>query len=211
MQAQLFVSGTLLFFASVSTSFAGAPVSPDPATRPPFSVSEGREQWILEFNGTTARKIFEHLRDPEVRRFDSDFFELKIGFGVICVADNVQQNHICWERLSKDAEAFGNFPYSDQLKKSSMLKINLKGLSLAQVYNSMSEDGDMDEAMDGSLLYIKQRTGLSCTRIDSPDGTSSYICSQFLSASGYPIGEGSDPMIGSGTHPVTVDAEEGGL
>jgi hypothetical protein len=210
MQAQLFFSSTMLFFASVSTSFAGTPVNPDPLTRPPFSVSEGREQSILELNGTTAQTIFDHLLDPEVRRFDSKFYQLKIGFGVICVADHIQHQHICWERLSDDGEVFGNFPYTSELKKSlSWLRINWKGPSLAQLYNKMSEQGEMDEAMDGSLVYIKQRTGITCTRTDSPDGSSSYTCSQYLSAGGYPTGEGSDPMIGSGTHPV-IDVQEGG-
>jgi hypothetical protein len=80
---------------------------------------------------------------------------------------------------------------------------------MEQLYNKMSEQGNVDVHEDGSIALFKQRTAITCTKLLATDGSISFDCSQDLSASGYPIGPGSDPMIGSGTHPVTLEVEEG--
>ncbi len=210
MQAQLFISSFAFMLTLAPISLACGPDSPDQVSRPQFSVVSGREYNVLKLSGATAHTIFHHLSDPDVRRFNSDIYQFKIGFGLICVAQTALKSYNCWEKLSDEGEIQNFFPYSDNLKNSaSWLRLNLKGPAMEQLYNKMSEDGDLNENMDGSLTFIKQRTALTCSKLLSIEGTTSFDCSQFLSAGGLPIGPGSDPMIGSGTHPVTLDVEEG--
>jgi hypothetical protein len=210
MQAQLFISSALTLFSLAPVSLACGPDSPDQVSHPQFSVVTPQDHTVLKLSGPLAQTVFDHLKDPEVRRFNSDFYQIKIAFGIICVAQTALQDHTCWERFADDGEIQNYFPYTDQLKNSgSWLQLNLKGPSMEKLYGRMSEDGDIHEHMDGSIAYIKQRTAITCTRLVSPEGQSSFDCSQLLSAGGLPLGPGPDPMLGSGTHPVTVDVEEG--
>lgn len=212
MQAQLFVSSALFFLSLAPASLACGPDNPDQiaSARPQFSVSEVKDHSLLKFTGKTAQAIFDHLGAPEVKRFNTDFYQLKVGFGFICVAQAALQTYDCFEQLTEEGEIRGFFPYTESLKKTlSWIHLIIKGPSLEQIYNKMSEQVDMDEYPDGSLIYIKQRNGITCTKLVKVDGQQSFECSQLISAGGLPIGTGSDPLIGSGTHPV-IDAEEGG-
>jgi len=211
MQVQLFISSSILFLSLARASLACGADTPDQVPTPQFSLANDAGFPVLKFHNQTAQTIFEHLADPEVRRFNSDFYQLKIGFGLICMAQTALQHYTCFERFVGDGEIQGYFPYSDSLKKSkSWLDLKLKGSSLQQLYTSLADDGgDMAENDDGSLTYIKQKTAITCQKTVSMDGSETFDCSQFLSAGGLPIGTGTDPMIGSGTHPVMVDVEEG--
>lgn len=209
MQAQLFISGMITALSLAPVSFASGPDSCDQVSRPQFTVFAAHDHNVLKLSGSTAQTVFGHLNAPEVRRFNSEFIQFKMGFGLICVAQTALQNYSCWERLSDDGEVQGYFPYTEKLKSGVPLHLILKGPAMEQLYNKMSDDGDAKEKEDGSIALIKQRTAITCTKLLQPDGSTSFDCSQELTASGYPIGTGTDPMIGSGTHPVTLEVEEG--
>jgi hypothetical protein len=211
MKAQLFISAALAFISHTTPSLACGPDSTDQLSHPEFSVTEGKDHSLLKLNGKTAHFIFDQLKDPDVRRFQSNFFHMRVGYGVVCVNQPAHQHYLCWEKLTDEGAVKNFLPYKDELKNSaSWVRLNLKGPAMEQLYNKMSEDGDMAENEDGSLAFIKQRTAITCTKLVSPDGSATFDCSQLLSAGGLPIGPGSDPMIGSGTHPVQLDVTEGG-
>jgi hypothetical protein len=196
---------TALSFAPVA--FALNPDGPEQVSRPQFTVVAGADHNVLQFNGSTAQTLFGHLNDPHVRRFNSEFFQFKMGFGLVCVT--ALQNYSCWEKLSSEGEVEGYFPYTEMLKTSAPLRLILKGPAMEELYTRMSENGGAIENGDGSIALIKQRTAITCTKLIQPTGSASFDCSQDLFASGYPIGTGTDPMIGSGTRPVTLEVEEG--
>lgn len=211
MQAQLFISGVLAFISLTPLSLACGPDSSDQVPHPEFSVTEGKDHTLLKLNGKTAAFLFDQLKDSNVRRFQSNFFHIRVGYGITCVSQPAQQHHLCWEKFTDEGAVKNFLPYKDELKMSaSWVRLNLKGPAMEQLYNKMSDDGDVAENDDGSLSFIKQRTAITCTKLVNPDGSATFDCSQLLSAGGLPIGPGSDPMIGSGTHPVQLDVAEGG-
>jgi hypothetical protein len=211
MKAQLFISAALAFVSHTPLSLACGPDSKGQPSHPEFSVTEGKDHTLLVLNGKTALFIFDQLKDPDVRRFQSNFFHMRVGYGIVCVNQPLHQHHMCWEKLTDEGAVKNLLPYKDELKNSgSWVRLNLKGPAMEQLYNKMSEDGDVAENDDGSLAFIKQRTAITCTKLVSPDGSAAFDCSQLLSGGGLPIGPGSDPMIGSGTHPVQLDIAEGG-
>ncbi|MDQ3232254.1 MAG: hypothetical protein M3Q07_10570 [Pseudobdellovibrionaceae bacterium] len=210
MQAQLFISSALLFFASAPSSMACGPESPDQVPGPQFSVHDQDDKIVLTYSDKTAHAIFDHLRDPQVRRFTSNFFQIKTGFGVLCVAQPGLQKYECFQEFQNDGAVQGFFPYAQALKDSAYwLKLNLKSPALEALYNKLSDKVNILVNDDGSVATIKQRTAITCTKLEQPDATLVFDCSQLLSGGGLPIGTGSDPMIGSGTHPVQLDVEEG--
>jgi hypothetical protein len=210
MQARLFFSIGLTALVLSPAALACGPDSPDQLLLPQFSVVTTDDQHLLQLNGKTAQAVFDHLRDPEVRRFDSKFFQLKIAFGIICVGEPAREHYHCWEKISAAGEVQNYFPYKDSLKhKGQRLQLTLKGPAMEALYEKMPENGDIEEYEDGSLGFMKQSTDLTCTKRLSPEGSVSFQCSQQLTPAGLPIGPGTDPMIGSGTHPVYLDVEEG--
>lgn len=211
MQAQLFITGVLAFISLAPLSLACGPDSSDQVSHPEFSVKEGQDHTLLKLDGKTATFLFNQLRDSNVRRFESNFFHMRVGYGIVCVAQHAEKHHLCWEKFTDEGAVKNFLPYKDELKNSTAwVRLNLKGPAMEQLYNKMSEDGDVAENEDGSLAFIKQRTAITCTKLVSPEGSATFDCSQLLSAGGLPIGPGSDPMIGSGTHPVQLDVAEGG-
>lgn len=211
MKAQLFISAVLAFVSATPLSLACGPDSTDQLSQPEFTVTEGQDHTLLKLNGKTAHFIFDQLQDPDVRRFQSHFFHIRVGYGIVCVKQPTHPHDLCWEKITEEGAVKNFLPYKDALKSSkAWVRLNLKGPAMEQLYNKMSEDGDVAENDDGSLAFIKQRTAITCTKLLSPDGSASFECSQLLSAGGLPIGPGSDPMIGSGTHPVQLDVAEGG-
>ncbi|HET9237500.1 MAG TPA: hypothetical protein VFO10_09635 [Oligoflexus sp.] len=211
MKAQLFICAALAFASPTSLSLACGPDSSDQLSHPEFSVQEVKDHTLLKLNGTTAQFIFDHLKDPDVRRFQSNFFHMRVGYGITCVNQPAHQHYLCWEKLADEGSVKNFLPYKEELKNSaSWVRLNLKGPAMEQLYNKLSDDGDVAENEDGTLAFIKQRTAITCTKLVSPDGSAAFECSQLLSGGGLPIGPGSDPMIGSGTHPVQLDVAEGG-
>jgi hypothetical protein len=210
MQTRLFFSTVFAVLGLTPAALACGPDSSDQLSQAQFTVVTSHDHHVLKLNGKTAQTVFEHLNDPEVRRFNTNFIQFKVGFGILCVGEPAREHYHCWEKISAEGEVQNYFPFKDSLKKSAhWLQLNLKGQTMEALYQKMSEDGDMAELEDGSIEFIKQRTGLTCTKRINLDGSASFQCSQVLSAGGLPIGPGTDPMIGSGTHPVLLDVEEG--
>lgn len=203
MQARHAVSTAFILFSFARSSFAAGPDAPI------ISVTGDDTQHLLQLTGAPAQAIFQLLTDPEVFAVNDGSLQVRTGYGVQCLARSQSQEYVCYESLSFDGDIHNYFAYTPQLRQSAhWIALNLRGPALEVIYSDMSDDGSIFEHSDGSLEFIKKRNNLSCNKTISIDGSSSFKCSQLISAGGLPIGEGTDPLIGSGTHPV-VDASEG--
>jgi len=178
---------------------------------PNFAVEQRDSQLKLIIKGETAKLLLQHLDHPLVVQRGRFMYQQKRGFGIICSKRLTNAGYLyrCEQNLSAEGIADTNLAFSPELKSDAkLLSLTLRGPSLAKLFDALNTSVNVNDSEDGSLEVIKASSAITCTQLIDPAQQSSYRCEQLISSGGYLRGIGTDPMIGAGTLPVSLQADE---
>lgn len=163
----------------------------------------------VTLKGPAAKAIFEHLQHPLVEVTGQRLAQKRRGYGIEC-SRRARLNGIhysCVETLA-DGRTTANMKFEKAMKEEpQLLFLTLRGPELAAVYQDMSTEAHPQTLDNGSVEHKKISSNLSCTETVDAETKTHYACEQILSGAGYSWGTGTAPMIGAGTQPRQVTAD----
>lgn len=211
LKALFVTSSLILIFQSNGDACPLLPIKDAPLQGPQISIEQRQDKVALVLKGAIAKALMAHVNHPLVEIRHHLLRTQVKGFGLICQQRaRVSGIHYrCEQEFDAQGMASSYVPFHPDLKTdSNLLRLTLRGPSLEKLFESMDASVNVNETDDGTLEVIKGSPHITCTKAIDTEQKISFTCEQLLSSGGYLRGNGTDPMIGAGTLPKTLQADE---